>query len=148
MAIVDQQLAASFWPNQSPLGRAISVAGGVLRTVVGVVPSLRLGGEADTAPGQVYVLNSRPVQSAFLLAFVVRVRTADSETILGIKTAVEGIDPSIRIYSLRTGQQLVDGPIVPRAVSTPVRQPEFAFTVAPPRAREGDRAIGREPRWT
>jgi len=125
--IVDEYLAAHFWPNQDPIGRrlyapssaqdldAITPATRFL-TVVGVIRNVRL---RDLTPRDVPVGSYYfPYPQAPSRGLVLTVRTAGStEALAGaVRNAVTSIDREMPVFGVQTMESRLDQALVPRRV--------------------------------
>jgi predicted permease len=119
VAIVDQTLAATYWPNQDPLGRHIRRGGrqstSPWMTVVGVVRHVRYRTLEAASRVQLYWPEAQSPWPGLSLA----IRTGvDPATIAGaVQKQVLAIDPDQPIYAVRTMQQLVAESLARRRLS-------------------------------
>jgi putative ABC transport system permease protein len=107
VVIVNRSFAARTWPNESPLGRRIRLGKGetgVWRTVVGVVPDLRMNGfDTSSRPDGVYL----PIAQEAPAALKVVARTPGDPLALSptVREAVAALDrdlPLDDVASLET----------------------------------------------
>jgi predicted permease len=125
VAIVDEALAAKFWPGQDPVGRRLRLPqsaddfvtpGPNTRwiTVVGVVGTTKMAGlvTSDTRVGTYYFPMSQDAMRSMTLA----VRTTGDPTAVtsSIRQALTSIDPELPLYAVRTMQQRIDESLVDR----------------------------------
>jgi putative ABC transport system permease protein len=105
--IVNRSLAARAWPNESPLGRRIRLGKdetGVWRTVVGVVPDLRMNGfDTSSRPDGLYL----PISQESPASLKVVARTSGDPLALSpaVRGAVAALDrdlPLDAVASLET----------------------------------------------
>jgi putative ABC transport system permease protein len=109
VAIVSDLAARQFWPNESPIGKLISinsVAGKwVWREVVGVVPSTRhFGLEAPQKP-EVYVVHSQAPSSFMIL--VVRAQGNAGDVLGECRREIAAIDPQQAVMQGGSLEELV-----------------------------------------
>jgi predicted permease len=125
VAIVDEALAAKFWPGQDPVGRRLrqpqSPEDFVTPapdtrwiTVVGVVGSTKMAGlvTSDTRVGTYYFPMSQDGMRSMTLA----VRTTGDPTAItsSLRQALTAIDPELPLYAVRTMQERIDESLVDR----------------------------------
>ncbi|MGQ0646995.1 MAG: ABC transporter permease [Gemmatimonadaceae bacterium] len=109
VAVIDQQLATSAWPNQDPLGRRFRMAGDTTLpwfTVVGVVRHYRQGqlGDRGEDPASVYVpLYYSVPRTAGLL-----VRTTGDPAGMNapVRAAIRAADPVLPVFEVMTLDQV------------------------------------------
>ena len=130
VAIVDEALAESFWPGEDPIGRRVALEyefppGGyregvqvkaIWRTVVGVVPTVRLESLRDAPRFQAYLPLRQPPSDlhnatpSFTLLSKTRGEPLDSAP--AIQALAVEIDPELPVYESRTLRSLVDDQMV------------------------------------
>jgi predicted permease len=104
VAIVDERLAARFWPDQDPIGKGIQ-RGNVppAYTVVGVVRPVRYAGLAgpNVSAGAAYFTHR---QAAFgRLRYIAIKTTADPTAVVpALRAAVQAIDPELPLGDIQT----------------------------------------------
>lgn len=111
VVIIDEELARTYWPNQSALGRYITsgLDSAVWREVVGVVGHVRLAGPLDDVRTQRYIPLA---QFSFpQLTFVARFARGVRPDPDVIRAAVQRVDPSLALaepsrLSERAGRSL------------------------------------------
>jgi putative ABC transport system permease protein len=105
VAIVDESLAAQYWPGEDPLGRRISSNGdsGPWATVIGVVRHVHRSGPKNAGEPQIYFAYRQRVQAP--LSYVIRT-TVDPLSIVGaVRGQVASLDPDLpvaRVASMAT----------------------------------------------
>jgi len=129
VAIVNQEFARRYFPNENPLGKRIRIGwsqdtaatGGEVTLggeIVGVVGSVKRGGLNQQASPEMYASFMQPTFSSF--SVVVR-STADPSTVMaGIRAQVREVDRDLPL----TGLQQLD-----ELVSASVSRPRFYTTV-------------------
>jgi len=117
VAVVDQNLAERYWPDQNPIGKRLKLTGrpgnvAQWRTVVGVVGSVKALGLESTAREHVYT----PYPQAAFPFFAVAVETqGDPSRLAGdVRNAVWSIDRDQPIEELEPMQAIVDQSIAGR----------------------------------
>ncbi|MCI0351864.1 MAG: ABC transporter permease, partial [Acidobacteriales bacterium] len=103
VAVIDDTLAKSVWPDQSPLGQKLAVGSNPRNppayiTVVGVVENLRLTNLTGERAGQVYTALAQFSSSS--LSYVVRTRRDAQLLIEPVRAEVHALDPNIPIYDV------------------------------------------------
>jgi predicted permease len=125
--IVDERLAAKFWPGRDPLGRRMyfpSSAKDILAvgpdtkfyTVVGVVSNVEMEGPGGPflPVGAYYFPYPQQPQHSFVLT----VKTAgDPMSLIGqVRRKIAGIDPELPLFDVKTMDARVDNGLVSRRV--------------------------------
>jgi putative ABC transport system permease protein len=125
VVIVDEALAAKFWPGQDAVGRRMRMPQSSEDlvtpgpdtqwiTVVGVVGSTKMAGlvTSDTRAGTYYFPMSQDGMRSMTLA----VRTTGDPTALtpGIRQALSTIDPELPLYGVETMDQRIDESLLDR----------------------------------
>jgi putative ABC transport system permease protein len=105
--IVDQSIAERWFPNQDAVGKRIRINNNVWRTIVGVVPQLKIYGFAESSPlPQVYF----PITQQPQTGLVILLRTALPAQTLErpLRQIVASLDPAQPIFDIRTMQERVE----------------------------------------
>jgi predicted permease len=99
VTIVNQTLAAAFWPGQSPLGRSFTADGRRLE-VVGVVSNAKYRNVGETPQAALY----KPLSQASPMFATIAIRTsrAPSELAPAVRQAIRQIDPDVSVYDVRS----------------------------------------------
>lgn len=109
VAIVDESLAATYWPNQDPIGRRIYFGAGRANpawlTVVGVVRHVHNRTLEARSRVEVYVPENQAPFNGMTLA----IRTSSNPLTLvpTIQREVASIDPDLPIYRVRTMNEVM-----------------------------------------
>ena len=125
--IIDETLAAHFWPNQDPIGRrmyaptnpndigAITPATRFL-TVVGVTKNIRLTGltPRDVPVGAYFFPYSQSTSTGLVLA-VRAERSADVLT-ADVRSAIASVDRELPVFNIQSMENRLDQALVPRRV--------------------------------
>ncbi len=133
VAIVNEAMAAKFFPGQDPLGRRIRIAGVTVpegwMTIVGVSGNVRtqsLDEPARPAYHFPQVQTPKFGEGAFRNMSII-IRTAQPETTTGLlRSAVRELDPSIALYDVQTADAIIDQSVA-RPRFTTVLLSVFAF---------------------
>lgn len=126
VVIVDEQLAAKYWPNADPVGRRVYFPQGpedVVRPgpmvvwfqVVGVVGSVKLRGlvEGENARVGAYYIPHAQVPSRNL-GFAVRSSTGTPSLTAAIQRALAEIDPELQLFDVFAMSERVERSLNPR----------------------------------
>jgi putative ABC transport system permease protein len=107
VVIIDQTIAERWFPGADPLGKRIRINNNVWRTVVGVVPRMKVYGfqEAMVLPQSYLPLTQQPQTGLVLL-----LRTSQPVATLErpLRQIVASLDPAQPIADIRTMQQRVE----------------------------------------
>lgn len=116
VAIINQTLAATYWPNRDPLGAQIQLGGRnedrPWLTVVGVVGDVRQYGLDRAASGQVYIPIAQSPQSSFEV--VVRGKAPLGVMADGLREQMRAAHPGLPTLDTRPLSQLVDRSLASR----------------------------------
>ncbi|HXO26034.1 MAG TPA: ABC transporter permease [Thermoanaerobaculia bacterium] len=111
VAIVNRSLARRAWPGQDPLGKRLRLPPGAAvegwRTVVGVVPDLKMDGLEDRRPEGFYLPVSQ--RGPERLSFAVRAAGPPLALVPALRAAVAGLDRDTPIYFVQTMDRMLDG---------------------------------------
>jgi predicted permease len=101
VVIVNETLAARYWPNVDPVGRRLRISGEEIpREIVGVARTANYGGIGEPAQACVYVpLQQRP--SDFSVLYF-RTERDPEALLLTVQRRVQGIEPRIEANDART----------------------------------------------
>ena len=128
--ILSRRLADLTWPGQDPIGRrgsccesSLDRGGPVWRTVVGVVPDVRSGGPTTDLKPQLYLpLRQAPPSSWDLrqrtLSLVARSDAGAGVVVGAMRAAVRRLDPSLPLYGISTGDDLLARTLAPARFNT------------------------------
>jgi predicted permease len=115
VAIVNETMARTAWPSESPLGQTITTYRGdkVLGEVVGVVADVRHEALDEQSGPEMY-LAMRQTGDYSAMQLVMRTALPPDSLAKGIRTALRPIDPNLPVRDFQTLQDLVDKAISPR----------------------------------
>ena len=120
VAVVSDSLSRKFWPNESPIGKRVKIAGldpeSPWMTIVGVVGDVRHGGLSDETRPILYLPMAQNPNDTMTIVIHSRENPAAISTAL--REAVRNMDPSLPLYNVRTMEE---------AVSESLAQPRFTF---------------------
>lgn len=125
--IIDETLAAKFWPEQDPIGRRMYGPAGMdnpmaitpetrFYNVVGVVKDVQIMGLASGVPmvGAYYYAQAQNPDRGLVMAL--RTNTAPESVINTLRARVAEINPELPVYSVHTMMELMDQSLVGRRV--------------------------------
>jgi len=125
--IVDETLAAKFWPGQDPIGRRMYPPAGMddpmaitdetrFYTVVGVVRDVQIMGLASSVPmvGAYYFAQAQNPNRSLVMAL--RTATTPESVVNMLRTKVAEINPELPVYSVHTMMALLDESLISRRV--------------------------------
>jgi len=116
VGVIDERLARTMWPGQSPIGRRFQGPGERWGTVVGVVGHTRTAGvEVDPRP-QLYWSTRQWTQNRAVL--VVRTSGDPRALFAPVTAAVHGVDPEQSLFDVRTFTDVVGRSLAQRRVTT------------------------------
>ena len=112
--VIDENLAATYWPGQDPVGKRIrggsSTPWATIVGVVGHVLHTSLAGESDK--GTYYAcLYQRPLPGTWVVA---RMRSGDAASASVISAAIDGLDPTLPTQHAGTMMELLEQSLGPR----------------------------------
>jgi predicted permease len=116
VALIDETMAAKYWPNEDPVGKRITFEGGPQnprwREIVGIVGHVKHANLEGESRVQYYIpYYQRPQSSMYLVAR----STGDPTTIAGsIRGAVATSDPNLPVFRVRTLEQYVSDSMAQR----------------------------------
>lgn len=119
VAVVDERVAQSIWPNESAVGKRFREPvwrGGQEVTVIGVVAHVRTTGvDVDPAP-QVYWSYRQWTQNRATLA--VRSATETNVSAASVVAAIRRVDPEQSVFDIRRMTDIVDRSLARRHMTT------------------------------
>jgi putative ABC transport system permease protein len=108
VALVNQEMARTYWPNQNPIGKRIDVSGDSAEwiEVVGVVGNVRTSNASFAAAPQLYQPSSwRPDRS---VAFVVRSSGSDPTKLApAIRRELAQLDKNVPVYEVQSMERVL-----------------------------------------
>ena len=107
VVMIDQSIVDRFFPNQDPIGKRIRVADNVWRTIIGVVPRLKVYGFNDAVPlPQSYLPTTQAQQTN--LTILVRSSLPAQALERPLRQIVASLDPAQPVFDVRTMQDRVE----------------------------------------
>ena len=117
VAVVDEVLAAKYWPNQDPIGKRVGFGGGEniqWREIVGVVAHTMQNNPREDEHTQLYVPYAQAAEEQ--MGLVLRTRGDPMALVPQVRQAVRGLDPEQSIFDVRTMRD---------RISTAAAEPRF-----------------------
>jgi putative ABC transport system permease protein len=131
VAVVNETMARTYWPNEDPLGRRLRLldsdperASTVFMSVVGVVADMKTSSLTDAAGHEVFVpLRQRAAAVAGMgdpqqMTLAVRTSGEPQQLIKSIRQEVWALDPDIPITDVQTMEQILATVTVQRRFNT------------------------------
>jgi predicted permease len=106
-AIINDTMAAEYWPNQNPLGKRVQLPHGKgFLQIVGVVKTSNYQTLGEPPQSCIYI----PLQQNFSDGMILYVRTEhDPTTILAsVQQQIHNIDPGLAVEDIRTGSKVIE----------------------------------------
>jgi putative ABC transport system permease protein len=111
VAIVNRSLARQAWPGQDPIGKRLRLVRGAgaeaWRTVVGMVPDLKMDGLDDRRPAGLYLPLAQ--QGPERLSFALRSTGPPLALVPMVRAEVAALDRDTPIYLVKTMDRMVAG---------------------------------------
>ena len=107
VAIINDTMAAKYWPNQDPVGKRLQLPRGKeFLQVVGVVKTTNYQTLGETPQACIYI----PLRQNYSDGMILYVRTErDPSTILAaVQGEIRGLDPALPMEDMRTGSKVID----------------------------------------
>jgi putative ABC transport system permease protein len=116
-AIINEELARRFFPNEDPVGKRLQLAAEEtrFRDIVGVVGDARLTslvGQVDPAVYVPMTQNTWP-QALRISTFAIRTGLEPRSLLAAIRKEVHSIDPSLPVTQVQTMEEIVQGALAP-----------------------------------
>jgi predicted permease len=123
--IVDEKMAAHFWPGQDPIGRRLYKPGSPDNlfktgpdtrwlTVVGVVKTVQSDALIDEHPSVGAYYHPYYQMPNNGLALVVRSTRPSGELVPEMRKTLASLDPTLPLYDVKTMEQYLDNAVMPR----------------------------------
>ena len=109
-AVINESLARAHWSDGDPIGQRLSIGGGDMVTVVGVVADVRQRGLDAPADPEVFVPLDQIGDNAFMAPRQLVVRTDGDPLALAalVRRAVWAVDPAQPVSSMRAMSEVLD----------------------------------------
>lgn len=107
IAIINDTMAAKYWPNQSPLGKRLQLPRGKdFVQIVGVVKTANYQTLGEAPQSCIYI----PLRQNYSDAMILYVRTErdPSATLAAVQGEIRTLDPGLPVDDIRTGTKVID----------------------------------------
>jgi len=113
VAIIDDNMARTYWPNENPIGKRLRTGGNIKNnpwlTVVGVVASVKKDSlDEESKPYLYRPFSQDPRQSMYV---IVRSAGNPENLIAGLRSEVRALDSEIPLFDVHTMEQAVTGSV-------------------------------------
>lgn len=119
VAIVDERLAARFWPNQDPIGKGVRRGDSERYTVVGVVRDVRFESlAAQAGVGAAYFPHTQAPATGGRLRWVA-IKTAAEPAVMtrAVRSSVMAIDPGLPLSDIQTMEERTIRSVMPQKLA-------------------------------
>jgi putative ABC transport system permease protein len=111
VAIVDEKLARSQWPNENPIGKRVKLGGGPWMEVVGVVADVKQASLDEdislTSPSWPYLYLPASQQIQDSMYFAIRTASKPEAMISAVRSQVLALDSELPLFEVSTMEQAV-----------------------------------------
>src|SRR4029078_358617 len=109
VAIINERMAESFWPNENAIGKRFRFEGaqGPLIEVIGIVRNSKYRSLCEPPRSVLYLSNTQEYAPA--MDILARSSGDTAQTIAAARREVQALDPNLPIKSVMTFAQVVDG---------------------------------------
>ncbi len=116
-AVINESLAQAYWSDGDPIGQRLSIGGGELVTVIGVVGDVRQLGLDQPADREVFVPLDQAASNAFAAPRHLVVRSDGDPLALaaGVRRAIWSVDPAQPVSSVRAMSEVLDAELANRS---------------------------------
>jgi predicted permease len=107
IAIINDTMAAKYWPNQDPLGKRLQLPRGKqFVQIVGVVKAANYQSLGEAPQSCIYI----PLRQNYSDAMILYVHTErdPSATLTAVQSEIRNIDPGLAVEDIRTGTKVID----------------------------------------
>jgi predicted permease len=107
IAIINDTMAAKYWPNQDPLGKRLHLPRGKdFLEIVGVVKTANYQTLGEAPQSGIYI----PLRQNYSDAMILYVRTErdPSATLAAVQGEIRTLDPGLPVEDIRTGTKIID----------------------------------------
>jgi predicted permease len=119
VAIVDERLAARFWPGQVPIGKGLTRGASETYTVVGVVRDVRfesLAGQSEPS-GAAYFPHTQAPPLGRLRWVAIKAAAEPAAVMRAVRSALMAIDPGLPLSDIQTMSQRTSRSLVPQRLA-------------------------------
>jgi putative ABC transport system permease protein len=108
VAIINQTMAKTFWPNQDPVGKEFTDAYGGLATVIGIVADVKERGiRQRVVPERYFPLATELADRDFRGSIAVKTAIPPRSLLGAIRADVRQMDSALALYRVRTMDEVV-----------------------------------------
>jgi len=105
VAIINQEMARRYWPDEDPIGKRLAVGNGPWRTVVGVVGDVKQAAlDVETRPEMFWPYYQMGLTFATI---VVRTTSEPEAMTAAVRSEIQAIDKDLPVYKIKTMNQIV-----------------------------------------
>jgi putative ABC transport system permease protein len=107
IAIINDTMAAKYWPNQDPLGKRLQLPRGKqFVQIVGIVKAANYQSLGEAPQSCIYI----PLRQNYSDAMILYVHTErdPSATLAAVQSEIRNIDPGLAVEDIRTGTKVID----------------------------------------
>ncbi len=114
VAIVNEAMARSYWPNEEPIGKRFKIGASSKEwiSVIGVVKNVRHYGLDTEATPEMYFLEAMP-----RMTLVVRAEADPTNLIAAVRSAIRTADRNQPISDVRTMERIIAESVAPRRLT-------------------------------
>jgi putative ABC transport system permease protein len=115
VAIINEEMARQFWPDEDPLGKRIRIGNDPWRTIIGIVGDTRQS-RLDVEPRQEMYY---PLLQSPSLFMTLAVRTSDEpeKFVSAVRDRVRSLDADLPLYSIRTMNERLAESVAPQRLT-------------------------------
>jgi putative ABC transport system permease protein len=114
-AIINQEMARRYWPDENPIGQRLAVGDNPWRVVVGLVGDVKQSGlDIETRPEMFWPYYQEPVSFA---TFVVRTGSDPEAMTSAVRAAMQEIDKDLPVYNIKTVNDVISESVAPRRLN-------------------------------
>ena len=119
VAIVDERLAARFWPREDPIGKGLRRGDSDVYTVVGVVRDVRFESLAVRAEsvGTAYFPHTQAPPLGRLRWIAIKLSVESASVTRAVRAALMAIDPDLPLSDIQTMRQRTARSVVPQQLA-------------------------------
>jgi predicted permease len=104
VVVINQVLADRYFAGEDPLGQRVSLGGGALSTIIGVVGATRFASPAETPRPEVYLSTHRNALAAPQI--VIRTRGEPEALAAAVRSAIRSVEPALVLGRMATLEDL------------------------------------------
>ena len=120
VAIINQTMARTFWPNQDPIGKTYrgGQGGGPTVQVIGVVADAAVGNARHTPMPEVYYAHTRALNPPFYAKLAIRTANDPTAILPALRKQIRDLDSSLALFEPRTMEEVVAGSMQDESLQT------------------------------